>query len=163
SARRDRSTRAGEHGARARIARSRVRRAHDGRSRRSVGRRRRARRAHGRAHQELLAEAARRDAGRRLRGRARRRGDGRDGRTARWADVCGKNVEVVPALQRKMRDARCSWERSIDVLQWAKAEGAAVTKSSLMVGCGETESDVHEAMAHLREANVDVLTIGQYL
>lgn len=78
-------------------------------------------------------------------------------------DVFAHNVEVVPALQRKMRDARCSWDRSVDVLRWAKAAGARVTKSSLMVGCGETESDMHGAMAALREADVDVLTIGQYL
>lgn len=78
-------------------------------------------------------------------------------------DVFAHNVEVVPELQRKMRDARCSWERSIDVLRWAKATGAEVTKSSLMVGCGETEEQVLGAMRRLREADVDVLTIGQYL
>ncbi len=78
-------------------------------------------------------------------------------------DVFAHNVEVVPALQRKMRDARCSWQRSVDVLRWAKDEGAHVTKSSLMVGCGETDADVEEAMARLRDADVDVLTIGQYL
>ncbi len=78
-------------------------------------------------------------------------------------DVFSHNVEVVPALQRKMRDARCSWKRSIDVLRWARDAGANVTKSSLMVGCGENVSDVHEAMHRLREADVDVLTIGQYL
>jgi lipoic acid synthetase len=78
-------------------------------------------------------------------------------------DVFAHNVEVVPALQRKMRDARCSWERSIEVLRWAKEAGSAVTKSSLMVGCGETEDDVLSAMQSLRDAQVDVLTIGQYL
>ncbi|MCC6875519.1 MAG: lipoyl synthase [Sandaracinaceae bacterium] len=78
-------------------------------------------------------------------------------------DVFAHNVEVVPALQRKMRDARCSWERSTDVLKWAKAAGAAITKSSLMVGCGESDEDVLDAMKRLREAEVDVLTIGQYL
>lgn len=83
----------------------------------------------------------------------------RDGRP----DVFAHNVEVVPDLQRKMRDARCSWERSVDVLDWAKAAGAAVTKSSLMVGCGETEAETKDAMALLRAADVDVLTIGQYL
>ena len=83
----------------------------------------------------------------------------RDGRP----DVFAHNVEVVPSLQRKMRDARCSWERSMDVLRWAKEAGANVTKSSLMVGCGEAEDDVYEAMEGLREANVDVLTVGQYL
>ena len=78
-------------------------------------------------------------------------------------DVFAHNVEVVPGLQRKMRDARCSWERSVDVLRWAKQEGATVTKSSLMVGCGESADDVREAMEKLRATEVDVLTIGQYL
>jgi lipoic acid synthetase len=83
----------------------------------------------------------------------------RDGRP----DVFAHNVEVVPRLQRSMRDARCSWERSTAVLRWAREFGAQVTKSSLMVGCGEEEAEVLEAMQGLREAGVDVLTIGQYL
>jgi len=78
-------------------------------------------------------------------------------------DVFAHNVEVVPSLQRRMRDARCSWERSVDVLKWAREAGANVTKTSLMVGCGETEDEVHEAMQALREAEVDVITLGQYL
>jgi lipoic acid synthetase len=77
--------------------------------------------------------------------------------------VFAHNVEVVPRLQRTMRDARCSWERSVDVLRWARDFGAQVTKTSLMVGCGETEEEVLEAMQRLREAEVDVLTVGQYL
>lgn len=78
-------------------------------------------------------------------------------------DVFAHNVEVVPRLQRPIRDARCSWERSIDVLKWAREAGANVTKSSLMVGIGETEDEVHDAMRSLRDAGVDVLTVGQYL
>ncbi len=78
-------------------------------------------------------------------------------------DVFAHNVEVVPRLQRTMRDARCSWERSVQALRWAKEAGAFFTKSSLMVGVGETEDEVLEAMAALREAQVDLLTIGQYL
>jgi lipoyl synthase len=78
-------------------------------------------------------------------------------------DVFAHNVEVVPRLQRTMRDARCSWQRSVDVLRWARDAGANVTKTSLMVGCGEEEPEVLEAMAKLREADVDVLTVGQYL
>ncbi|KAF0168916.1 MAG: lipoyl synthase [Caulobacteraceae bacterium] len=78
-------------------------------------------------------------------------------------DVFSHNVEVVPELQRKMRDARCSWDRSVDVLLAARAAGATVTKSSLMVGCGETDAQVLDAMRSLRDAHVDVLTIGQYL
>jgi len=77
--------------------------------------------------------------------------------------VFAHNVEVVPRLQRTIRDARCSWQRSVDVLRWAKAEGASVTKTSLMVGLGETEDEMRGAMEGLREADVDVLTIGQYL
>ena len=46
---------------------------------------------------------------------------------------------------------------------WAREAGAAYTKSSLMVGCGETEDEVLEALASLRAADVDVVTIGQYL
>jgi lipoic acid synthetase len=83
----------------------------------------------------------------------------RDGRP----DVLAHNVEVVPSLQRKMRDARCSFERSLQVLRDARAAGANVTKSSLMVGCGEREDEVVDTMAALRAAEVDVLTIGQYL
>lgn len=78
-------------------------------------------------------------------------------------DVFAHNVEVVPRLQRAMRDGRCSWDRSVDVLRWARDFGANVTKSSLMVGCGESEDEVLDAMRRLREADVDVLTIGQYL
>lgn len=78
-------------------------------------------------------------------------------------DVFAHNVEVVPRLQRTMRDARCTWARSVDVLAWARAAGARVIKTSLMVGCGETEAEVIEAMEALRAGSVDVLTIGQYL
>jgi len=78
-------------------------------------------------------------------------------------DVFAHNVEVVPELQREMRDARCSWERSVAVLERARRAGARITKSSLMVGCGETPAQVLNAMSRLRDAGVDVLTIGQYL
>ena len=78
-------------------------------------------------------------------------------------DVFAHNVEVVPRLQRPIRDARCSWERSIETLRAAKELGSAITKSSLMVGLGEERDEVLDAMQLLREADVDVLTIGQYL
>jgi len=78
-------------------------------------------------------------------------------------DVFAHNVEVVPRLQRAMRDTRCSWQRSLDTLQHARDMGAQVTKTSLMVGCGERPEEVSEALLGLREANVDVVTIGQYL
>jgi len=78
-------------------------------------------------------------------------------------DVFAHNVEVVPRLQRPIRDARCSWDRSINVLVAAKELGSSITKSSLMVGLGEGRDEVVEAMQLLRDADVDVLTIGQYL
>jgi lipoyl synthase len=78
-------------------------------------------------------------------------------------DVYAHNVEVVPRLQRVIRDARCSWERSVETLVHAKAEGATMTKTSLMVGIGEEEREVYDAMEALRAIDVDVLTIGQYL
>lgn len=83
----------------------------------------------------------------------------RDGRP----DVFAHNVEVVPRLQRVMRDQRCSWERSTNVLRWARGAGANVTKSSLMLGCGERREEVVEAMRGLLDAQVDVITLGQYL
>jgi lipoyl synthase len=78
-------------------------------------------------------------------------------------DVWAHNVEVVERLQRTIRDARCGYARSLDVLTRAKARGAAWTKSSLMVGVGETDDEVMTALEDLRGAGVDVVTIGQYL
>lgn len=78
--------------------------------------------------------------------------------------VLAHNVEVVPRLQRKIRDPRCSYERSLDTLRGAKALRAEVfTKSALMVGLGESQDEMLEAMSLLRAADVDFLTIGQYL
>ena len=78
-------------------------------------------------------------------------------------DVFAHNVEVPPRLQRSVRDARCSWDQSIAVLQRAKSRGAKVTKTSLMLGLGETLEEVRAAMTELRKADVDILTLGQYL
>jgi lipoic acid synthetase len=79
-------------------------------------------------------------------------------------DVLAHNVEVVPRLQRRIRDPRCSFERSLDTLREARVLSPRVfTKSSLMLGLGETEAEVEEAMGLLRAAEVDFLTLGQYL
>ncbi|MEZ6003594.1 MAG: lipoyl synthase [Planctomycetota bacterium] len=79
-------------------------------------------------------------------------------------DVLAHNVEVVPRLQRKIRDPRCSYERSLETLVSAKKHDPTVfTKSSLMVGLGESEQELLDAMQLLRDADVDFLTIGQYL
>lgn len=79
-------------------------------------------------------------------------------------DVWAHNIEVVPRLQRTIRDVRCSYDQSLRVLRRAKERvPATVTKSSIMVGIGETDDEVLGAMRDLRENGVDVVTLGQYL
>jgi lipoic acid synthetase len=79
-------------------------------------------------------------------------------------DVWAHNLEVVRRLQRSIRDVRCSYEQSLGVLRRAKQRAPEMlTKSSLMVGMGETDDEVLEALTDLRAAGVDVVTLGQYL
>lgn len=79
-------------------------------------------------------------------------------------DVFAHNVETVDRLQRTVRDARCSLERSLAVLAHAKKVAPEVyTKSSIMVGMGETLDEVRETMRALRDVGVDIVTLGQYL
>jgi len=79
-------------------------------------------------------------------------------------DVWAHNIEVVERLQRTIRDVRCSFGQSLRVLARAKERvPEMVTKSSIMVGIGESDEEVLETMRALRGAGVDVLTLGQYL
>lgn len=79
-------------------------------------------------------------------------------------DVFAHNVETVERLQRSIRDARANFQKSLFVLQIAKEIKPSIyTKSSIMVGIGETEEEVIETMKRLKDAGVDILTIGQYL
>jgi lipoic acid synthetase len=79
-------------------------------------------------------------------------------------DVFAHNLEVTRALTASIRDARCSYDRSLDVLRHAKeCAPQRLTKSSLMVGLGETDEEVLDAMRDLRDARVDIVTLGQYL
>jgi lipoic acid synthetase len=78
-------------------------------------------------------------------------------------DVWAHNIEVVRRLQRTIRDARCSYEQSLRVLARAKERGQPITKSSIMVGIGESDDEVVETLRDLRAVGVDVVTIGQYL
>jgi lipoic acid synthetase len=79
-------------------------------------------------------------------------------------DVFAHNVECVPRLDTLVRDPRASFAQSVHVLLRAKELRDDVwTKSSIMVGLGETDSEVVDAMRQLREAHVDMLTLGQYL
>jgi lipoic acid synthetase len=79
-------------------------------------------------------------------------------------DVFAQNVETVKRLTHPVRDARAGYEQSIEVLRVAKAHRPEVlTKTSLMLGLGETEAEIRETMSDLRAAGVDLLTLGQYL
>jgi lipoic acid synthetase len=78
--------------------------------------------------------------------------------------VLAHNVEVVRAWTERVRDSRCSYTQSLAVLEWVKAAAPArPTKSSLMVGVGETDAEVLETLRDLRTVGVDLLTLGQYL
>uniref|UniRef100_A0A8C6W2Z4 lipoyl synthase n=1 Tax=Nannospalax galili TaxID=1026970 RepID=A0A8C6W2Z4_NANGA len=79
-------------------------------------------------------------------------------------DVYAHNVETVPELQRKVRDPRANFEQSLHVLKHAKkAQPDVVSKTSIMLGLGETDEQVYATMKALREAGVDCLTLGQYM
>ncbi len=78
-------------------------------------------------------------------------------------DVLGHNLETVRSLQW-IRDRRASYERSLSVLSTCKElSPLTLTKSSLMLGLGETRDEVRQAMEDLRAAGADLLTLGQYL
>ena len=76
-------------------------------------------------------------------------------------DVYAHNVETVRRLQKYVRDHRAGYDQSLSVLKHAKAVNPNLyTKTSLMLGLGETEDEVLEAMMDIRAAGVDVLTLG---
>jgi lipoic acid synthetase len=79
-------------------------------------------------------------------------------------DVFANNVETVRRLTPSVRDARAGYDQTLAVLARMRREfPGVVTKSSIMVGLGETEAEVLECMRDLRAAGVDILTLGQYL
>jgi lipoic acid synthetase len=79
-------------------------------------------------------------------------------------DVFAQNVETVRRLTHPVRDPRASYGQTIAVLAHAKKHRPPVlTKTSLMLGLGETDAEVLETMDDLRAAGVDILTLGQYL
>jgi len=79
-------------------------------------------------------------------------------------DVFAQNVETVRRLTHPVRDRRAGYERTLEVLAHAKRYRPGVlTKSSLMLGLGETDAEIAECMDDLRAASVDILTLGQYL
>jgi lipoic acid synthetase len=78
-------------------------------------------------------------------------------------DVFAQNVETVKRLTHPVRDPRAGYEQTINVLRYAAKNSEVITKTSLMLGLGETDDELLSCMDDLREADVDVLTLGQYL
>mmetsp|Transcript_14120 Transcript_14120/g.29556 ORF Transcript_14120/g.29556 Transcript_14120/m.29556 type:complete len:405 (+) Transcript_14120:62-1276(+) len=79
-------------------------------------------------------------------------------------DVYAHNVETVERLQSTVRDRRAGYAQSMAVLRHAReAKPGLVTKSSLMLGLGEADEEVHQALRDLRDNGVEIVTFGQYL
>jgi lipoic acid synthetase len=78
--------------------------------------------------------------------------------------VFAHNLEVVRRLTPRARDRRASYDRSLEVLRMAKQlRPDGLTKSSLMLGLGETDDEVFASLRDLRRVGVDAVTLGQYL
>ncbi len=78
--------------------------------------------------------------------------------------VFAQNIETVERLTHPVRDARAGYQQTLDVLRHAKQHRPDVlTKTSLMLGLGETDAEVDHALADIRAAGVDIVTLGQYL
>jgi lipoic acid synthetase len=79
-------------------------------------------------------------------------------------DVFAHNVETVERLQSRVRDHRANFRQSLSVLQRAKETvPTMITKTSLMLGLGETKEDLRSTLREIRNAGIDVVTFGQYL
>lgn len=80
------------------------------------------------------------------------------------SDVYAQNLETVERLTHPVRDRRASYRQTLDVLRFAKQHQPKVyTKTSLMLGLGETQAEIVQTLVDLREAAVDIVTFGQYL
>ena len=77
-------------------------------------------------------------------------------------EVVSHNLETVRRLTREVR-IQAKYDKSLAVLKYLKDKGIKRTKSGIMLGLGEMEEEVIQTMKDLREANVDIVTIGQYL
>jgi len=79
-------------------------------------------------------------------------------------EVLAHNLETVPRLQARVRDRRANYAQSLSILEHAKRSGKVMyTKTSLMLGLGETEDEVGQTMDDARAIGVDIFTMGQYL
>lgn len=77
-------------------------------------------------------------------------------------EVVSHNMETVRRLTREVR-IQAKYDRSLEVLKYLKDQGIKRTKSGIMLGLGETEEEVIETLHDLKAANVDIVTVGQYL
>lgn len=79
-------------------------------------------------------------------------------------DVFAQNVETVRRLTHPVRDPRAGYDQTLAVLHHAKRHRPGIlTKTSLMLGLGETDEEIRQTMVDLRHTGVDILTLGQYL
>lgn len=79
-------------------------------------------------------------------------------------DVYAHNVETVRELQRHVRDPRANFDQSLSVLRHAKkVKSSVLTKTSIMLGLGETDAQIQATLTELRDSGVDCLTLGQYM
>jgi lipoic acid synthetase len=77
-------------------------------------------------------------------------------------EIVSHNMETVRRLTRKVR-IQAQYDRSLEVLRYLKASGLPRTKSGIMLGLGEQEDEVIQSLRDLRDAEVDIVTLGQYL
>jgi len=78
--------------------------------------------------------------------------------------VFAQNIETIERLTHPVRDPRASYETTMAVLAHAKKyQPQILTKTSIMVGLGETDEEIYSTMDELRAINLDILTLGQYL
>lgn len=79
-------------------------------------------------------------------------------------DVYAHNIETVEKLTPFVRDRRAHYRQTLKVLKEAKSfNPKLITKSSIMLGLGETDAEVEQTLQDLREADVECLTLGQYM
>ena len=79
-------------------------------------------------------------------------------------EVIAHNIETVESLTPKVRDKRATYKQTLDLLAKVKEKNSTIfTKSSIMLGLGETEEEILKTMQDLRKVDTDILTLGQYL
>ena len=78
-------------------------------------------------------------------------------------DVLAHNIETIERLQWPVRDRRAGYEQSLSVLEQAEYESNIYTKTSIMLGVGEYDHEIYQTLSDLRESDVNMVTLGQYL